>query len=204
MTPLVADGSAITLVLGGARSGKSSFAQELASATATQVLFVATGVATDMEMASRIAAHRATRPADWGCIEATRGVGRAVYESATAATVVLVDCLSFLVSNCLLERDDPSADHGAADGESAAWPEVEKEIDDLLSAVRSRRADLIVVSNEVGMSLVPEYPLGRLYRDLLGRANQQVAAAADAVYLLVAGIPLTVKTPGGRSRHGSR
>jgi len=183
----------ITLVLGGARSGKSAFAQDLARRSARSVLFVATGVATDAEMQGRIAAHRAGRPGEWGCVEAPIDVGAAIRNEGSDAAVVLVDCLSFLVSNLLIATDVER------DGSTANLEErIEGEIEQLLDAVTSRRADLIVVSNEVGMSLVPDNRLGRLYRDLLGRANQSMAAVARTVYLMVAGIPLTVKQPDGR------
>ncbi len=184
------DRSAITLVLGGARSGKSTFAQRLATGTGKPVLFVATGVATDAEMEARIAAHRAARPADWRCTETPTHVGEAIGNEGADIGVVLLDCLSFLVSNLLVGCGE-SAD---AD-ETPIWALVEQEIDGLLSAVVKRRADLVVVSNEVGLSLVPDNRLGRLYRDLLGRGNQKVAAEADTVYLMVAGLPLMVKQP---------
>ena len=191
-TPRVSDRT-ISLVLGGARSGKSAFAQQLASDSGKRVLFVATGVATDAEMEARIAAHRAARPAAWRCVEAPAGVRKAIGSESADHGVVLVDCLSFLVSNVLI-----AADGTAGVDEAPMWALVAREIDELLAVVAKQRADLIVVSNEVGMSLVPDNQLGRLYRDVLGRANQKLAAEADAVYLMVAGLPLTVKQPGAR------
>jgi adenosylcobinamide kinase / adenosylcobinamide-phosphate guanylyltransferase len=188
----VPDDPSITLVLGGARSGKSAFAQALASQRAGPVLFVATGVAVDAEMEERIAAHRAARPASWRCVEAPVRVGEAIQRSGNALGVVLVDCLSFLVSNLLTSVEESSPQPA----ERTLWPSISDEIGKLLAAARARAAHLIVVSNEVGLSLVPEYPLGRAYRDLLGRANQQIAREADAVYLMVAGIPLDIKALG--------
>jgi adenosylcobinamide kinase/adenosylcobinamide-phosphate guanylyltransferase len=189
----VADDPSITLVLGGARSGKSAFAQELAARLAGPVLFVATGIPVDDEMAERIAAHRASRPASWQCVEAPTGVGEAIRTAPGALGVALVDCLSFLVSNCLLAEEAPSRGEIT---EGMAWPRIETEIDNILAVARSRGAQLIAVSNEVGMSVVPEYPLGRLYRDVLGRANQRFARDADAVYLMVAGIPVEIRSLG--------
>ena len=154
------------------------------------MLFVATGVATDPEMEARIAAHRSARPSDWRCVEAPTHVGAAIRDEVADFGVVLLDCLSFLVSNLLIGCDE-------AEDETRIWALVEQELEDLLSVVRERRVDVVVVSNEVGMSLVPDNRLGRLYRDLLGRANQQLAAEADTVYLMVAGIPLTAKQSGG-------
>jgi adenosyl cobinamide kinase/adenosyl cobinamide phosphate guanylyltransferase len=120
-------------------------------------------------------------------------VGAAIRNERSDAAVVLVDCLSFLVSNLLIATD-VERDRSNAKLEER----VDREIQQLLDAVTGQGADLVVVSNEVGMSLVPDNRLGRLYRDLLGRANQSMAAAAGAVYLMVAGVPLTVKQPDGR------
>jgi len=189
----VADDPKITLVLGGARSGKSAFAQQLATRLSGTVLFVATGVAVDAEMAERIAAHRASRPASWRCVEAPIGVGEAIRRASYESGVVLVDCLSFLVSNCLM------AEHASSSvelTEQAVWPRIDDEIAGILEATLSEGTRLIIVSDEVGMSVVPEYPLGRIYRDLLGRANQRIAREAGGVYLMVAGIPVDIKALG--------
>jgi adenosylcobinamide kinase/adenosylcobinamide-phosphate guanylyltransferase len=186
------DAPKVTLVLGGARSGKSAYAQELALGHAGPALFVATGVPVDAEMEQRIAAHRAARPESWQCVEAPTGVGEAIRAARGHFDVVLVDCFSFLVSNCLLAEESAT---GSCPAEHVIWPRVETEVGDMLEAVRSRERPLIVVSAEVGSSVVPEYPLGRVYRDVLGRTNQQLAREADAVYLLVAGIPLAIKSP---------
>jgi adenosylcobinamide kinase / adenosylcobinamide-phosphate guanylyltransferase len=185
----MADDPSLILVLGGARSGKSAFAQRLASGLEGPVLFVATGVPTDEEMAARIAAHRAARPPDWLCLEAPIDVGKAIRRTAPQPCVVLVDCLSFLVSSGMIGVEGAARDVD----ESCAWERIVAEIDQMLEAARERAAHLIVVSNEVGMSVVPEYPLGRVYRDLLGRANQELAGVADTVYLMVAGLPVDIK-----------
>lgn len=184
---------ALTLVLGGARSGKTAFAQQLASDLGGAVLFVATGVATDEEMAARIAAHRAARPPNWHCAEAPIGVGEAIRGGPRDTRVVIVDCLSFLVSSCLIGT-------AANSNPSGASRRIEAEVDGMLDAARSQSAHLIVVSSEVGMSVVPEYPLGRAYRDLLGSANQRLAREAGAVYLMVAGIPVAIKKTTGAGR----
>lgn len=187
----------LTFILGGVRSGKSAYAQRLARERGgDRVLYVATAQASDEEMVTRIAAHRAERPAAWQTLEAPYAVGLAVRQWLATATVppavVLVDCLTLLVSNVLVamgESPDP------AQGEMAALAEA----DQLLAAVNELTSiagaspSWIIVSNEVGMGLVPPYPLGRVYRDALGRVNQRMAAAADEVWLMVAGLSWRLK-----------
>ena len=179
----------LILVLGGARSGKSSFAQQLAHELGgEQVLFVATAGAGDEEMRRRIEKHQRERPAGWLTLEAQRDVGQAILDHAAEPRVILVDCLTLLVSNLLVDADDPFA----ADVEAQVMAEVEG----LEACVEQHSGYLIVVSNEVGLGLVPPYPLGRAYRDLLGRANHVLARVADDVYMMVAGIPVLIKGSG--------
>jgi len=176
----------LTLILGGARSGKSTHAQQLARERGSDdVLFVATAQALDDEMAVRIAAHRADRPAAWRTLEAPRHVGEAILQAGPCA-VVLVDCLTLLVSNAVLVLSESAS---MAEAEAVALAEV----DDLVAAYRRGMASWIVISNEVGLGLVPPYPVGRAYRDALGRANQRLAAEADEVLFMMAGLPLRIK-----------
>lgn len=177
----------IILVLGGARSGKSQFAQQLAQRIAgSEVLFVATAEAGDHEMARRIASHRAARPAGWTTLEAPFDLGAALSRTNVRPRAVLVDCLTLLVSNVLFRGGDDSRP-------DAAERSVAQEINSLLAACESSPGTVIIVSGEVGLGLVPESALGRLYRDLLGWTNQAVAAQAATVYLLVAGLPVDLK-----------
>jgi adenosylcobinamide kinase/adenosylcobinamide-phosphate guanylyltransferase len=179
-------GKRLTLVLGGARSGKSAYAQRLAAERGHPVLFVATAEPLDKEMAARIARHRAQRPSPWRTLEVPRRVGAAIDAQAGAAGIVLLDCLSMLAANVLASFGDAPDLTG---GEEA----LTEELDLLLSAYERSPAEWILVSNEVGMGIVPSHPLGRAFRDLLGRAHQRFAARADSVYLLVAGLPLRLK-----------
>ncbi len=188
----------LILVLGGARSGKSIFAQRRAGELGgEQVLFVATASAGDEEMRQRIEKHRRERPAGWQTLEAPQDVGHAIAAHGGAAKVVLVDCLTLLVANqlVLVNVGDNAGDQEGREDPFA--PEVEAavtaEVQELAACASRMSGDLIVVSNEVGMGLVPPYPMGRAYRDLLGQANQALAQKADEVYLLVAGIPLAIK-----------
>lgn len=174
----------LILILGGARSGKSSYAQDLAARLSDRVQYVATAQAGDAEMQERIIAHRASRPATWETVEAPTGVADALRAASGAALVILLDCLTMLISNVILSGDQT---------EAAAEARVTAEVDALCRYYEDRAATLIIVSNEVGMGLVPPYPVGRVYRDTLGRANQRLAARADKVLFLIAGIPLDLK-----------
>ncbi len=177
----------LTLILGGARSGKSAHAQKIAAERGNTVLYVATAEAGDEEMAARIAAHRAERPAHWQSLEAATRVGAAIQIWKGEAEVILVDCLTLLASNVIVPLPEPVA-------AEAAEAALNAEVDDLLAAYATSDAEWIVISNEVGLGLVPPYPLGRVYRDALGRANQRLAAAADEVRFIVAGLPMRLKS----------
>ncbi len=192
----------LILVLGGARSGKSDFAQQLVQEMAdgrgsrpSTVLFVATAEAGDQEMERRIEKHRRVRPDHWHTLEAPRNVGGAIlgFASKQKVEAILVDCMTLLASNLLIDAEDVFAE----ETETALMSEVE----DLITCAEQLSAPTVVVSNEVGWGLVPPYRLGRAYRDALGRANQALAEAADEVILLVAGIPQVIKP---RSQDESR
>ena len=181
----------LILVLGGARSGKSAYGEALAARLAGEapVAYIATATASDDEMRERIARHQASRPSHWQTIEQPLRPADAL--RATTAPVVLLDCVTLLVANLLLDgagEDDFHEANNARDAEAR----LDQAITDLLDAWRRRRTTLILVSNEVGMGLVPPYPLGRVYRDCLGRANARLAAA-DTVLLMVAGLPIELK-----------
>lgn len=173
--------SKLILVLGGARAGKSSFALRLAEGQA-RVSFIATAQALDHEMAARIARHREERRAHWLTIEEPYALDDA-FIRAGEADFVIVDCLTLFVSNWLLRWED---DNSAA---------IQQITESFLARVQSGTKTVICVSNEAGLGIVPENALARTFRDLLGRVNQQFAAAADEVYLLVAGLPLRLKPP---------
>ncbi len=172
----------LTLVLGGARAGKSTYAQKLAS-SGERVLFVATAEAGDADMEARIDAHRESRPEDWDTLEEPLDLVGALERAADRYDTVLLDCLTLWVSNLLLR-----------DGEDGAeGTDIPAQVHALLEAYERGTASWIVVSNEVGLGVVAPTRLGRLYADELGRANQIVAAEADDVFFLAAGLPLNLK-----------
>ncbi len=175
----------LVLVLGGVRSGKSRFAQELAHCLGgDDVLFVATAEPGDDEMVHRIDHHRRARPAGWQTLEQPSGTGRAIMALDSPPPVILVDCLTLLVSNAMLQSEGDAA---------LAERRVTEETETLIAAARSGAASILVVSGEVGQGLVPETPLGRLFRDLLGRANQMLANEAEVTYWMVAGLAVDVR-----------
>lgn len=178
----------LTFIIGGARSGKSDYAARAAEQQKGQVLFIATAQPIDEEMRRRIAAHKGIRPASWRTLERPRDVGRFLLEHPQDADVVVLDCLTLLISNRLL---DVAPDAGHPD-EDAAQAIVEQEMGMLLKAIGESRSRWLVVSNEVGQGIVPAYPLGRQFRDLLGWANRHMAERADEVIWMIAGIPVPI------------
>lgn len=173
----------IILLLGGARSGKSYYSQQLAAELGKKVLFVATGEALDEEMQARIAEHRKSRPGTWRTLEITAGIGQKIEKQIGDSEVVVIDCITLLISNLLRGQPDyPEAEERVND-----------EINELINTMGKMDARFVIVSNEVGMGLVPENKLGRIYRDLLGKANQLLASHATEVYLMVACLPVQVK-----------
>lgn len=182
----------ITLVLGGARSGKSSFAQQIAwQRGGYDVIYLATALSGDEEMAARIKDHRQNRPIEWKTIEEPLQVSK-IFSALPPGQVVVLDCLTILISNILLreaEAGPTDFDFAAAGNEKEVFLEIEM----MLKHSREKKLDLVIVSNEVGQSLVPTYRLGRLFRDVVGRANQLLAGVAEQVYLLYAGLPVEIK-----------
>jgi adenosylcobinamide kinase / adenosylcobinamide-phosphate guanylyltransferase len=177
----------ITFLLGGARSGKSSHAQGLASESGRSVTFIATAQARDEDMSARIKKHQQDRPAGWVTLEIPSNIAETLRANPIKTEVVLLDCITLLVNNLFMQyvKDDSVA-------EMIALQATQKEIDDLLAFIRAGKQDWIVISNEVGLGVVPAYQMGRAYRDILGWANQRIAREADEVLWMVAGIPVPI------------
>ena len=175
----------LILIVGGARSGKSALAERLAR-QGDKTLFVATAEALDTDMAARIAAHRRNRPSGWTTLEEPLDLNAAIPPALSGHDTCLLDCLTLWVSNLLISLErSPNAE-----------AEILSAVKRLMDVCERSSATWIVVSNEVGLGVIPASPLGRAYRDILGRVNQAVASRADRVYLTVAGYALDVKTLG--------
>ena len=172
------------MVIGGARSGKSSLAAGWAAERSHNVCFIATATVSDAEMAARIDLHRRERPQHWRLREEPLELSRALEAESRRDNLVLIDCLTLWTANCLWPPTSPT---------EADIPGWHTERDAFLASMRATTSEVIIVSNEVGTSLVPENAAARLFRDEQGRLNQLVAAACDAVFLVTAGLPLRLK-----------
>jgi adenosylcobinamide kinase/adenosylcobinamide-phosphate guanylyltransferase len=170
---------AITLVLGGARSGKSRYIQRLAAGV-SPVAFVATAQSSDEEMRRKIERHRADRPPQWRTIEEPLDLDRVLAKEGASYRIVVIDCLTLYAANLI-------------EAERANLIAVEEQLQKFYAALHSAPCSVALVSNEVGSSVVPAFPAGRKYRDFLGDINQRVASIADNVLLMVAGLPLALK-----------
>lgn len=169
----------ITFILGGARSGKSGFAIGLAKKTARRVAFIATARPEDEEMKRRIKLHKKKRPSKWKTIEEPRDLASLIKNLPRRYRLIIIDCLTIYISNLMLE------------GRSDRY--IEREVSCILKIIKNSDFESIIVSNEVGLSLVPDNPLGRRFRDLAGRVNQLVSGAADKAYFIVSGLPIKIK-----------
>jgi adenosylcobinamide kinase/adenosylcobinamide-phosphate guanylyltransferase len=179
----------LILVLGGARSGKSTFAEQLAARSKRSVAFIATALASDEEMQTRIAHHRATRPPTWHTLEEPLKLAEAVHTGAQIADVLLLDCMTTWLGNKLILQEE-LPEHVSSLND-AILHEVEKLIHEVEKFDYNKR--LIIVTNEVGAGIVPAYPLGRTFRDILGLVNQRLAERAARVYLIMAGLAVDIK-----------
>jgi len=169
----------VTLVLGGVRSGKSHYAQQLGEG-AGRVVFVATAEARDDEMQRKVERHQNTRPQHWETVEEPLDLAEVIVRHGPGCDLMIIDCLTFFAANLLEARGDDRLS-------------IEQAVDDLCLALQAPPCSVVLVSNEVGSGVVPAYPSGRRFRDLLGEMNQSVARAASNVLLLVAGLPLVLK-----------
>ncbi|MFC3109733.1 bifunctional adenosylcobinamide kinase/adenosylcobinamide-phosphate guanylyltransferase [Undibacterium arcticum] len=178
-----------TLILGGSRSGKSAYAEQLAAASGKEVIYIATAQAGDAEMAQRIALHRQQRPAHWHTVEQPLALGDAIAEWSAPARVLLVDCLTLWLSNLLFAEAQDFPEIGRITPPAC----FQKQRARFLQSLQQVSGDLLLVSNEVGMGVVPLGAVSRWYADEAGRLNQAVAATCENVTLIAAGLPLMLK-----------
>jgi adenosylcobinamide kinase/adenosylcobinamide-phosphate guanylyltransferase len=177
----------LVLATGGSRSGKSSFALQLAEKREAPRIFLATAQPSDDEMVRRIAAHRKARPAGWGLVEEPLRVPEALAAALRDASTVVLDCVTIWIANLILSQESFTEEQAAREAQA------------LVHSAQAPGRTVIVVSNEVGMGVVPDNELTRRFRDCAGRANQVIAAACDEVYLMTSGIPLKIKPQGRNS-----
>ena len=176
----------LVLVTGGCRSGKSAFAQRLAESLPGRRAYLATAPIIDEEMRQRVERHRQARAAaEWQTIEAPLDLAGAIASAAGQFDVVLIDCLTLWLNNLMFQADQA--------GQSFTEDDAAAKCDTLLASCRGFVGTIVIVTNEVGMGIVPDNTIARRYRDLVGRANQVVAASADSVHFVVSGITLTLK-----------
>ena len=188
----------LTMITGGARSGKSTFAEKKVKGYVDQlekqgqpnnVLYIATAIPFDDEMKDRIKKHQEQRPDHWRTVEKFRGLGQIIDEAEER--IILLDCMTLLVSNLVLESN-LDEDNPEMDNIQAVEEMITREVEGIIRSLRDDQ-QMVIVTNELGMGMVPPYPLGRIFRDIAGRINQKVAAASDKVYLVISGIPTLIK-----------
>jgi adenosylcobinamide kinase/adenosylcobinamide-phosphate guanylyltransferase len=176
----------LILILGGARSGKSAYAQQLAKQAGSHVLYIATARVHDEEMEKRVAIHRASRPGDWDTLEVAGLLTEALSQKNSRYDAILLDCVTLLLGGAFLLAGENASEEEYTKGGA-------KILEDLILSMEDRPEPWIIVSNEVGLGIVPDTLMGRVFRDIQGRANQVIASKADSVYFLAAGIPLKIK-----------
>ncbi len=169
----------IIFILGGARSGKSNYAVNLAKSRGKRVVFIATCIPADSEMKQRVELHKKSRPATWRLVEEAVDIDSALRKAKTGCDAILIDCMGLFISNLMaVESSDKK---------------IEEKVRQVIGQIKKSASDVIVVSNEVGMGIVPDNPLARRFRDLLGRVNQMIAKEADKVIMMYAGIATVIK-----------
>ncbi|MCC6260551.1 MAG: bifunctional adenosylcobinamide kinase/adenosylcobinamide-phosphate guanylyltransferase [Anaerolineales bacterium] len=178
----------LTFIIGGARSGKSSYAQKLAEESGKAITFIATAQAWDDEMKARIQKHREDRPAEWQTLEIQKDISAYLLQHPQQTEIYLLDCITLLANNIFMQFIEADLVD-----EAKAKVALENEIGELIKYIREHDEEWLVITNEVGLGLVPPYQMGRVYRDLLGWTNQRLAQEADEVLWLVAGIAVPIQ-----------
>lgn len=183
----------IVMVTGGARSGKSTFAETKVAEVGDKIAYIATGIAFDKGMEDRIKKHQAQRPGEWTTFEQATDVYKIINDVSKNHDTVLLDCMTVMVSNEMLGDFSIDWDHIPMEDVNMLERQIHDKVDMLLENIKDSDLTVFVVTNELGMGIVPEYRLSRLYRDVAGRINQKLSASADEVYFVVSGIPMKIK-----------
>lgn len=182
----------IILVTGGARSGKSSFAEKMCENIGTEIAYIATAIPFDDGMLDRIKKHREQRPSEWETFEISRNIDKNIKDISLKKDTVLLDCITVLVNNIMFE-EDVNWDNCSHDVIDEIEEKIKVEIKALIEAVKNTNLNFIMVTNEVGLGIVPENRLARIYRDIAGRVNQILGQYSNEIYLVVCGAPLKIK-----------
>ncbi|GAU77347.1 bifunctional adenosylcobinamide kinase/adenosylcobinamide-phosphate guanylyltransferase [Fusibacter sp. 3D3] len=185
--------SQIIFITGGARSGKSTFAEQTVKSFGENIIYIATAIPFDEGMKDRIKKHKESRPKTWTTIEAYKDFDQHFdMAEVKAADGIIFDCITVMVTNLMMA---PKVDFEMVDMDFVNELElkIQDEVDQLIATVRKRNLNIVIVSNEVGLGLVPFYKMGNFFRDIAGRINQKIASEADAVYFTVSGIPMKIK-----------
>lgn len=182
----------LILITGGARSGKSSYAEQLAKKLDEDILYIATSIPFDEEMKLRVEKHKEQRPFNWATLEEYKNFDKVLENKLKGKKGILLDCITNMVTNLLLEKCK-CEDNITKDEILQVELYVQTELDKLIKIIQNSNGTFFIVTNEVGMGLVPEYPLSRLFRDVAGKANQTLAEAAEEVYFCVSGIHMKIK-----------
>ncbi len=183
----------LILITGGARSGKSVFAESIAVKSGKKVLYVATALPTDVEMQARIDKHRQRRPQEWDTFEGYQDLKRIFHSGQGNYDLILLDCVTVMISNLIYDLTGAALDQMSAADLELIEKKISLEIKEFIDEAVARQVTLIMVTNEVGYGIVPNYPLARFFRDVAGRINQLIAFRANEVYLTVCGLPMKIK-----------
>jgi adenosylcobinamide kinase/adenosylcobinamide-phosphate guanylyltransferase len=185
--------SNLILVTGGARSGKSCFAERLVAEIGQNIAYIATAIPFDEGMRDRIKKHRESRPSEWTTYEAYRDVYKSITDIARNHDTMLLDCITIMVTNLMFENGDIDWEKITREEIDEIEEMIRKQIELLIENIKKNNLNAVLVTNEIGMGLVPENRLARIFRDIAGRINQLIAREADFVYLTVSGIPIKIK-----------
>ncbi|MFZ5965604.1 MAG: bifunctional adenosylcobinamide kinase/adenosylcobinamide-phosphate guanylyltransferase [Bacillota bacterium] len=183
----------ITLVTGGARSGKSSFSEELVKKSSLKAAYLATAIPFDEGMKDRIKKHQMSRPQEWTTYEGFRDMYLLIPKIAKEHKIILLDCVTIMVTNLMFEHKNVDWNKVSYETVDQIEASIREQFQMLIQVIRQHQVHIIMVTNELGMGIVPENRLSRIFRDIAGRINQMIAQEADEVYLVVSGLPVKLK-----------